>query len=316
MQDILTCDHIESICDNSYVRGKELPEGEIIHCAPEDIRDFFNKIKHTNRRIILVSSHSDCGLCYQEEYHPNKDIIKAAHSLDFGALGQAQKYAIMTLMTHNEEECNPFDKFSVKMDRFTFCTFNEIPPNIVFWWCVNNNVNESNVGFLPFGVNWQGDGHKLVGNYYKENKTRLLYVNFRVNSMERLYLNNYYATVAQEKRNFSWLTFRGENIDIEQYYHELSEHKYILGPNGNGMDCFKNYETLAVGSIPIISASRFAYNMRRAGFNNLIIVDNIYGVNNNIIAEFEKTSPKKPDLEILKKDYWTKKVKESRNLLK
>ena len=39
------------------------------------------------------------------------------------------------------------------------------------------------------------------------------------------------------------------------YYSELKRHHFALSPRGNGMDCFRTWEALALGVIPIIKRS-------------------------------------------------------------
>lgn len=46
----------------------------------------------------------------------------------------------------------------------------------------------------------------------------------------------------------------------EQYFDELSNYKFIISPEGNGIDCHRHYEALLSGCIPIIEDNE---DMRR-----------------------------------------------------
>jgi hypothetical protein len=41
----------------------------------------------------------------------------------------------------------------------------------------------------------------------------------------------------------------------EEYLTELSESKFVLSPRGNGLDCYRTWESLTMGAIPIVTTS-------------------------------------------------------------
>ena len=44
----------------------------------------------------------------------------------------------------------------------------------------------------------------------------------------------------------------GERIPIEQYMKSMVEHKFVVSPEGNGIDCHRHYEAILTKGIPII----------------------------------------------------------------
>jgi hypothetical protein len=40
-------------------------------------------------------------------------------------------------------------------------------------------------------------------------------------------------------------------IDYDEYLFQLAQHKFIISPDGNGIDCVRNWEALTLGTIPI-----------------------------------------------------------------
>jgi len=50
-----------------------------------------------------------------------------------------------------------------------------------------------------------------------------------------------------------WRFFENEFLDREEYLRECSRAWLCLSPSGNGWDCFRHYEILAAGSVPLIN---------------------------------------------------------------
>lgn len=43
-----------------------------------------------------------------------------------------------------------------------------------------------------------------------------------------------------------------QHVDTQQYFEALPRHKFIISPEGNGIDCHRHYEALMAGSIPVV----------------------------------------------------------------
>ena len=93
---------------------------------------------------------------------------------------------------------------------------------------------------------------------------------------------------------------------------ELSSHKFVLCPNGNGIDCFRTWEALTLGTIPIVERSYVSES-----FSDLpiLIVDNMYGITKDFLDEqYELIMNRFPDwstIEKLKLSYWGRVFSES-----
>lgn len=46
-----------------------------------------------------------------------------------------------------------------------------------------------------------------------------------------------------------------ENIDNSIYYYNLPKYKFVISPEGNGIDCHRHYEALMAGCIPIVESN-------------------------------------------------------------
>jgi hypothetical protein len=129
------------------------------------------------------------------------------------------------------------------------------------WFTVNNQSEMENVFSLPLGITNNTNESYLHPIYGDLNsmieimnetieKTNLIYMNFHINTyqMERQYVWNIFV----EK---PWVTVGSIENTIEgrkKYLREIKSHDFVLCPRGNGLDTHRLWETLYMGSIPII----------------------------------------------------------------
>ena len=46
--------------------------------------------------------------------------------------------------------------------------------------------------------------------------------------------------------------FKNESVESSIYFSELPKYKFVISPEGNGIDCHRHYEALLAGCIPIV----------------------------------------------------------------
>ena len=129
------------------------------------------------------------------------------------------------------------------------------------WFCVNKQTNKSNVFALPLGITNntnESELHPIYGNLdiminvmhetsvYKN----WIYMNFNIDTFptERKYVYDLfkdrdYVTIGE--------TVNTLNGRIE-FLREIKAHVFVLCPRGNGIDTHRLWETLYMGSIPIL----------------------------------------------------------------
>lgn len=79
-------------------------------------------------------------------------------------------------------------------------------------------------------------------------KTKLLYMNFEVkNHPER---KRVYSLFSHKK-----YCFKSIPKPFFDYLKEMAQFKFVLSPRGVGIDCYRTWEALIVGSIPIVKSS-------------------------------------------------------------
>jgi Exostosin family. len=132
-----------------------------------------------------------------------------------------------------------------------------IPPdNVIKWYTTNVNVIHPQIESIPIGLEndlWFPEVHKKEKMLLKMNEPKvyrnLMYMNHSIATnpaiRERLY---------QMFEGKSWVTSsRGSNRAnlFDEYLDNIFNHKFVLCPEGNGMDTHRTWETLYMGSIPI-----------------------------------------------------------------
>ena len=130
----------------------------------------------------------------------------------------------------------------------------------VTYWFSQNPIYESHPKYIsiPYGIYYE-----FLPNYVN----KLIEQNDKQNNQEQnqLYtLKNLYITKTNHKcRN---ILPDVSKVDIDIYYQQLSECKFILSPIGDRPDCYRHWEAIGLGVIPItnipsIYKSLFGKNM-------------------------------------------------------
>lgn len=127
---------------------------------------------------------------------------------------------------------------------------------LIAWFGQNPSLTHSKFHILPIGIankQWP-HGNVLifdeVRTHLQQNppqKTILLYMNFAPTHPERsivynLFINKKFCSFSLPK-------------DLRSYLLEVAQSKFVLCPRGNGLDTHRLWETLLMGSFPIVKSS-------------------------------------------------------------
>ena len=285
------------------------PDGDnpsgIVRINPQDVPLFFKKCGNNGNKYIIISFDSDYGIDYQEYNHPNMDLAKMVHYYKWDEI-QSRKEAYVALGLGPAcvyDNCNTNDKYSIKVYSFTHATFNEIPDNIVRWYSNNVNINHPKVIGWPIGYH---DGiAKVIDNFVGLKKDKLCYANFRNHTMERLSLNNYF-----KKQN--WCKTVTESVPVEEYLKDISESKFTICPPGVGYDTFRIYESLKLGTIPIVLRAKFAEHL----LDLPVLFANSYNIDNiDLDKAYNDMLKYNWRWEKITLDYWINLVNQDKKLL-
>ena len=131
-----------------------------------------------------------------------------------------------------------------------------IPDNVIRWFTQNVATGNPKVESIPIGLEndkWFKNVHK------KELMEKKLQEPKRYKNL--VYLNSNTKTNPKEREplyqlffNPDWVTtYRGVNGEkFPEYLDNIYNHQYVFCPDGNGIDTHRLWETLYLGSVPIV----------------------------------------------------------------
>ena len=96
--------------------------------------------------------------------------------------------------------------------------------------------------------------------------------------------------------------YEKERISREKVFEKMAKYKYVISPFGNGLDCYRTWEALALGCIPII---------RSSGLDSLFKGLPVMIVNSWSEVTREKLDTFVPDYSQIEKitlDYWMRRL--------
>jgi hypothetical protein len=137
-----------------------------------------------------------------------------------------------------------------------------IPSEYRALYVVNCGVVDPRVTALPKGVDHHRHPWRLVLARSDRPKTGLAYCNFSLGSPTQPRYTARRRAVYRTIENRDWITFENMgkrhgvyDISPLQFYRRLARHRFTISPNGNGIDCYRTWEALYLGSIPIVQRS-------------------------------------------------------------
>jgi hypothetical protein len=140
----------------------------------------------------------------------------------------------------------------------------EVPPNLVAAFTINNEVGDRRMVSLPLGVRVErADRFREAARDCDSAWDRLLYVNFSVGALypRREGRPHIRHRLAKQFEDASWADVdlapkpRGSDPELRAYYSSMARHRFVLSPEGFGADCYRHWECLYLGTIPIVRAS-------------------------------------------------------------
>lgn len=220
------------------------PDRSIVHCHLDEINQFFNLLEssESENKYILISSRSDYGLDYQEDFPVSKDMEKV---FQFNKIDSKNYDPLIIPARCNVDKCKITDKYSIRMYQFTGATFNYVPKNIVKWYVVNCNIEHPRIERIPFGVSeeFMNTAEEKLVSSYAVSDVYQCYVNFSPNTIER-------ANLLKTLQNCNGFRVK-RNVSCAEYVEDILESDAVLCPFGNGWDSYRVLETIYLGKIPI-----------------------------------------------------------------
>jgi hypothetical protein len=186
----------------------------------------------------------------------------------------------------------------------------QLPKNLVKWYSQNVDVISDVVESIPIGLEnsmWFpeiGKESKILAlSYTSKTFNNLMYINHNISTNPSERLLPYELFSGKE-----WATVvHGSNgSGFNNYINNIHSHKFILCPEGNGIDTHRTWETLYVGSIPIEKK-----NLNNRFYTDLPIcfVDKWEDITEDFLNyEYDRINSVKWNLEKLDIDFWKNKI--------
>lgn len=211
------------------------------------------------------------------------------------------------------------NEFSEK-DKNNYIELIENNKNIYELYCVNFDLNQqhSKIKPIPLGIDYHFLSNKLspfkqeeqlISIYNNslpfENRLDLCYSFFQFKMFDRHNRDRHKAKEVLDKINFN--IYQENKIEREETWKNMVKYKWIISPHGNGLDCHRTYEAIALGCIPVVKSSTLDIMYKHMP----IIILNDW---NEISLELLKSKTEealKKSKEIITLNYWINKVKSS-----
>ena len=181
-------------------------------------------------------------------------------------------------------------------------------PKIKKWYGMNCYIRHPKLIPVPIGMTTYDKKHgnmKLLEKVINRttSKTNLLYVNCDVRSNR-----NKRVPLMELMRRKGYKVIVGEkSLDQEIYWTELAQSKFIISPPGNGVDCHRIWESIYLGTIPIVER-----NIVLEPFTHLpiLFIDDWNVINNEFLErKWEEFSQKTFDTRMCYMKYWAENIK-------
>lgn len=176
-------------------------------------------------------------------------------------------------------------------------------PKLIAWFAINiEKWNHPKLHLLPLGAKTLANNLKsviqILENSKKTVRKHLLYVNFLIRNFPKerqyvydLFCNKSYCYVSEMKK-------------YPAYCEDLVSSKFVLSPRGNGLDCWRTWEALYFGTIPIVKSSRLNPLYKDLP---ILVVDSWTEITEDFLNQkYLEMSVKNYDWNKLKPEYWTR----------
>lgn len=254
--DIITGDRILSLCD--FV------------ITTHGIYSYHKNINKYANDIILVKNWENVNIIKLNNYFKQLSITKNSTTISLFIYTHTLDLFVKYIVKHLDSTLN-YIIYTHNSDHEFNISFKELvdTPYIKHIYAQNleYNLKTTKLTLLPIGLAnsmWpHGDIYSLytsIKNTYMFKKSNNLYVN--INPSTFSYRKAILDTINQHKNN-TWNIAKPK--PYSEYLNDLANHKFCLCIRGNGIDTHRFWESLYLGTIPVI------INNKYTNCNNFVI---------------------------------------------
>ena len=196
---------------------------------------FVDNIRLYKRDIVEVKPEDKA---YVDSLMETSDVLKLCNHYE------GMKFIIFTNL-----EDTPTDEY----------IFEAIPDNVLCVAAINAVAHGGKVVPSPYGVQRQmtpEDNHlerlqNAMNTNVNASESKLLYVNHNDSSHpERLGIKDLF-------RDQEWANVDEKRVDYYHFLLNLANHKFIVCPRGNAIDCHRNWEVLYMRRVPVMKTDPY-----------------------------------------------------------
>jgi hypothetical protein len=269
-----------------FIIGEKFPSiAEFIFSSHliENGNEDYNKLNNT----FNIKNLNDVNIVYLHTMYKNQffDLIRYLDN----------KFIVIT---HNSD--------------INISNIDNLPNNVIKWYSQNVNYRDERLESLPIGLEnsrWFTEINKKnkIINKIQTNKNikNLVYINHNINTnkKERIIPYDLFKT-----KKFATCDFGGNGYDFNHYIDSVYNHKFVICPEGNGIDTHRTWETLYLKTIPIEKR-----NINNSFYQDLPIcfVNNWEEITEDFLnSEYDRIiNNNNFNLKKLKFAYWQEKIK-------
>lgn len=190
-------------------------------------------------------------------------------------------------------------------------------PKIVHFFCLGGDGplknNHPKYSYIPIGIcSIKGSlpTASQISSLRSIKKEKLAYMNFTIQNNREARMPVYNALKFKP-----WVT-KAAKKPFHTYLEEMAQHKFIISPPGDVQDCYRHWEAILVGSIPIMWRSpRNDFHEFFEGLPVLIINDWSEVTEAFLNRKYKEIASQEYNLEKLYLQYWIDRINEIRRLL-
>lgn len=194
---------------------------------------------------------------------------------------------------------------------------------LIRWYCQNVVTKHNKLTVMPIGL----DYHTMVNNdiwgekqtpYEQENTLKTILNGSRHFSQRKIkcYANFHFLTntkygsdrvCAINEIPKSVVVYENYKIPRNETWRKQTEYAFVISPHGNGLDCHRTWEALALGCIPIVKKSPIDELYQGLP---VLIVNEWREVTQELLDDtVNKFQKKSFNMEKMKLEYWVNKFK-------
>ena len=155
-------------------------------------------------------------------------------------------------------------------DRSIDSTLTKLSDDKIIHWFAQNLVEESNskISILPIGLEnkrWlkHGKSKWFISKNYAKNKYILSSFNIFNNFEER--------SKIKDSLNKKELINSHNYKNLDEYFNNLGNYKFVICPNGNGPDTHRIWESLILKTYPVLKINKFTNNLKKLGIPGIYL---------------------------------------------